>query len=507
MPKVKEGSIIEFEYRITSPRYWSIDEFRFQSHIPIKRIEARIKTPETFVFNPTQKGYINFYPKREVYSDAKIGQKMVTLSYNLHDVPALKAELYVDNIDNYTAGVTFELVSVETRLGHYEDFAKNWTDVAESIGGSDDYKKQLDKTNSFDDILDPILTDAGDKEEKMKRIFKYVKDNIKWNGYDGLYFYNGIKKSLKEKKGSAGDINLTLVAMLRYAGIDANPVVISTKDNAIPFFPTLDKLNYVLAYAIINETPYFLDGTHEFSDVNLLPIRDYNWDGILIDNNRKIWRKIDIKKPNQAITQYQINAKLNEVGELEGSYNSRLTGHYAYQFHERIKDQDMDVFITSREGDFNDIEISDYEAKNTDTYEDNVTESFTFFHENGAEILNDNIYFQPLMFMRMEENPFKLDKREYPIDFGFPFKDMYIVSVDIPEGYTLESQVEPFMVRSPDGNVEFKYTVTVMNNTLRLSAIIDVKEAKHSAESYLVLKEFFNQVISKEAEQIVLKKI
>jgi len=60
MPKVKEGSVIEFKYRITSPFFWNIDEFRFQSHIPIKRIEAKIKTPQSFVFKPTYKGYISF---------------------------------------------------------------------------------------------------------------------------------------------------------------------------------------------------------------------------------------------------------------------------------------------------------------------------------------------------------------------------------------------------------------------------------------------------------------
>jgi len=507
MPNVKEGSVIEYMYKITSPFFWSIDEFRFQSGIPIKRIEARLKTPESYIFKPTFKGYISFYPERDTSWDSGIKENMVIESYNLNNVSALKEELFVDNINNYRAGVTYELKSYKDYYGVEKSFAKTWTDVAQSIGSSDDYKKQLDKTRSFDDILDPILAEANGKEEKMKLIFKYVKDNIKWNGNDGKYFQRGIKKSLKEKKGNAGDVNLTLVAMLRYADIDANPLVISTKDNAIPFFPTLDKLNYVLAYAVINEKTYFLDATQEFSDINLLPIRDYNWDGILIDNHKKVWRKIDIDKPKQAITQYQINAKLTGDGELEGDFKSRLTGHQAYLFREGIKDQDMDAFITNREDDFNNIEISDYETKSTDTYEGNVNESFTFYQENGAEVLSDKIYFQPLMFMRTTENPFKLDKREYPIDFGFPFKDMYIVNVDIPEGYVLESQLTPFMARSPDGNIEFKYSVSVMNNKLRLSVIFDIKDAKYSAESYLILKEIFNQVISKEAEQVVLKRI
>jgi len=506
MPNVKEGSVVEFKYKITSPFFTNVDEFRFQSGIPIKKIEARLKTPESYVFKPTYKGYISFFPTRESYTDNRLGETMIIESYNLNDIPALKEELYVDNIDNYRAGVSYELKSYKDYYGVERSFAKTWGDVAKTIGNSEDYEKQLDKTRSFDDLLDPILAEVNDEHGKMKLVFKYVKDNIKWNGVDGMSFQKGIKKSLKEKSGNAGDVNLTLVAMLRYAGIDANPVVISTKDNAVPFFPTLDKLNYVVAYAVINEKAYFLDATQEFSDINLLPLRDYNWEGILINNLKMVWTKIDLIKPVQAVAQYQVNAKLNEDGELEGSFNSRLSGHNAYQFRESFKDQDVETFITKREGDFNDIEISDYVAKKTDTYEGNVSESFSFYQEDGAEVLSNKLYIQPLMFLRMTENPFKLDERKYPIDFGFAFKNMYMINIEIPEGYQPEAPLEPFLARTPDGNAEFKYSASVINNKLSLTVVFNIKEAKHYAESYLILKELFNQVISKEAEQIVLKK-
>jgi len=82
----------------------------------------------------------------------------------------------------------------------------------------------LDKTRSFDDQLDVLLAKHSDQVSKMKAILKYVKENVTWNGMDGKYFYYGLKKTIKEKKGNAADMNLLLVAMLRYAGIDSNPV-------------------------------------------------------------------------------------------------------------------------------------------------------------------------------------------------------------------------------------------------------------------------------------------
>jgi len=250
-----------------------------------------------------------------------------------------------------------------------------------------------------------------------------------------------------------------------------------------------------------------MDATDEFSDINLLPIKDYNWQGILINNTKKVWKQIDIAKPNQAVAQYQIKAKLSEDGSIEGTYNSKLTDHYSYQFKESIKDQDLDAFITERENDYNDIEISNYEVKNIDTYEGKVRESFSYYQENGAEVLNDKLFIKPLTFLRMEENPFKLETREFPIDFGYAFKDMYIVNIEIPEGYQIESPIAPFRGRTPDGNAEFRYLVSAVGNKIQISASFNINKAIQGADTYLALKEFFNLIINKEAEQIVLKKV
>lgn len=506
MPNIKEGSVIEFRYKITSPFIWNIDEFVLQREIPIKRIEASLKTPEWFRFKSTSKGYLQFYPKRSLENDSNF-ETMVVNTYKLNNVPALKEESYVDNINNYRAGAVFELVSIEIPGQLYRSYAQTWGEVARTIGSSDDYKNQLDKSNSFDDELDELLVGASGDVERMTRIFKYVKDNIKWNGIDGKSFFHGIRKALKEKKGNTADINLTLVAMLRYAGIYANPVVISTKDNIIPYFPTVDRLNYVIAYAKIGEEKYFLDATDEFSDINVLPVKDYNWRGILIDNPNSVWDEIYLREPDIAISNYTIKAELNEDGSIEGSFNSSYSKHRALEFRKNFKDQDLDDFITKREDKFDNIEISQYKLENTDSYEGNVEESFNFYEEDGADIINDKIYIQPCMFLKIKENPFKLEKRLFPIDFGYPFLDRYMVSIDIPEGFTPETELAPIIMKIPNNLGEFKFYPNFVGNKLNLMINYKINKAVVQSEHYLFIKEFFNQMIVKENEQIVLTRI
>lgn len=506
MPNLKAGSVIEFKYTITSPFIWNIDEFVFQRDIPIKNIKASITTPEGFNFKSTQKGYISFYPRKSSGFDSGYNMNMSVETYVLSNVPALKEERFVDNINNYRAGVMFELVSIKIPGGVNRDYAQSWADVAKTIGSSEDYKNKLDKTKSFDDLLSNVISKTNTKEVNMKLIFKYVKDNIKWNGIDGKSFYNGIRRSLKEKKGNTGDINLTLVAMLRYAGINANPVVISTKDNVIPYFPTVDRLNYVIAYAKINEKEYFLDGTEEFSDINVLPIRDYNWKGILIDNPKSIWKKIDISEPELTINSYKVEGALSEDGSVKGQFNSKYTKHKAFEFRKKYKKEDLDNFINLRENTLKNIEISNYNVENIESYEGDVNESFDYYQENGADLVGDKIYVQPFSMLKIEENPFKLEERLYPVDFGYPFMNRYMVSIAIPEGYVVESNIKPIVVKIPKNLGEFKYFPSLVGNKLNVMVSLQINNAIISVDNYAFLKEFYNQMIIKENEQIVLTK-
>ncbi len=502
MPNLHEGSVIEFKYTITSPFIWNIDEFKFQSDIPIKQLVAELRTPKDFDFKATQKGFLSFYSRPgNAYNDMK------SVIYELNNIPALKEESYVDNMNNYRAGVMFELVSIIIPGVVHRTYAQTWSDVAKTIGSSEDYKKELDKTNSFDDELDGLLGEGGSQVEKMKRIFKYVKDNITWNGIDGKYFFNGIRKTLKEKKGNVGDINLTLVAMLRYAGIKANPVVISTKDNIIPMFPTVDRLNYVVAYARIDDEVYFLDATDEFSDINILPIKDYNWRGVYIDNPNSRWDLIDLKQPKKAVDQYMLNASLNPDGSIEGNLKTRCSNHSALKFRESYKDKDLETFVADREGALDNIEISEYNASNTDSYEGLVSESFNFYYENGASVIANDVFINPFMFFKLEENPFKSEERKFPIDFGAPFQNRYLINIKIPDGYQLKSQPEPVSMAIPKGIGKFLYKPKVTGNMIQLMVNFEINDAIIGPDNYLFLKEFFNQMIIKESEQIVLTKV
>ena len=105
LPNVKEGSVIEFSYKISSPFIWNIDEFRFQYTIPIMKMNAELRTPKGYRFKQTFKGYQNVYPNTYTKLDNRIGMEVVVNEYKAENMPALEEEQYVDNLENYCSGV------------------------------------------------------------------------------------------------------------------------------------------------------------------------------------------------------------------------------------------------------------------------------------------------------------------------------------------------------------------------------------------------------------------
>src|SRR5690606_1550977 len=154
--------------------------------------------------------------------------------------------------------------------------------------------------------------------EKILTILNHVKSNVKWDKYYGYSCDKGVRKAYQEKSGNVAEVNLMLTAMLRYAGLTANPVLVSTRSNGVALFPNRTAYNYVIA-AVETEKGYILlDASDKFSVPNVLPLRALNWYGRLIRKDGTS-EEIDLmpKKPSSDIVfmNYSIDAEGKVAGK------------------------------------------------------------------------------------------------------------------------------------------------------------------------------------------------
>lgn len=528
MPNVKEGSIIEYEYTIKSPNIVAMKDWVFQTSIPVNYSEFKTYIPEYYVYKPNQRGFI--FPKilvektqkSQTYSyreknqpgegvishtsQEKLDYEETQTTYICQNLPSMKDETYVNNIDNYTSSISHELMVIRKPNQPYKSLATDWETVTKNIYDDDDFGSELNKTGYFEEDVNTLISGITTRDEKIATIFSFVKSKVKWNDFTNYYCIDGVKKAYKDNVGNVAEINLMLTAMLRYAGIDANPVLLSTRANGIALFPNRTAFNYVIAAVEIEEGLILLDATERYSVPNVLPTRDLNWFGRLIRKDGTS-TQVNLTPTNISTEINNLQVTLDNKGGISGKVRTQLAGHNALSFRQEKINTNKETYLEKLESDKGSIEISDYVRDNDLDLSKPIIETYSFKDTDAFEIINDKIYVSPLFFLSVNENPFKQETREYPVDFGFPFEDSYNVNIEIPEGYTIETLPAQAKFVTDENMAVFKYLISNTGNRIQLRITTTINAAIVSSEFYPTLKDFFQKAIDKQNEKIVLKKL
>jgi len=526
MPNVKEGSVIEYKYTIKSPSR-SIREWQFQETIPVNYSEFVTCIPEYYIFNSVGKGYLTpkvsttrnnksfiitskersgFYVSKTDFSTDKIEYFENQTTYIAENFPAMKEEAFVNNMDNYVSSIQHELSMTKFPNEPMKSYSTDWNSVVKTIYDYDSFGAELNKTGYYEDDLKVLLAGKNTPEEKIWVILNHVKSNVKWNGYSGYDCDNGVRKAYKEKTGNIGDINLMLTSMLRYAGLTANPVLVSTRENGIALFPNRTAFDYVIAAVETPNGNLLLDASDKFSTPNILPFRTLNWSGRLIrkDGTSEEIELTPKKLSNDAVF---LNYSVNADGKISGKTRRQCTDHIALLTRERIDGIKQEDYLEKLENKNGKIEINDYTRTNEKDILLPTIETYTFTGNDLCEIIGGKIYISPMLFFTNDKNPFKQEVREYPVDFGFPQVERYNINIQIPEGFEVETLPTSAAINMEDNAGSFKFTVAQNGNNVQLVIASQINDAIFSAEKYEMLKEYYKGMIAKETEKIVLKRI
>ncbi len=501
MPNVREGSIIEYEYTVRSGNFGSLRDWYFQYSIPVNYSEYNVKIPYFLTFNKRTKGFI--FPN---LSSEPTYDRETSEVYKLENIPAIKEESFVNNINNYRASISYELALVNIPGRIYKSFSTDWESVTKTIYDVDDFGVELNKTGYFEDEIAKLINGLNSQNEKIAAIFNFVKTSVKWNNFNNYYCDEGVRKAYKDKTGNVAEINLMLTAMLRFAGFNANPVLVSTRDNGIALFPSRKAFNYVIAAVETPEGQILLDATEKYSLPNILPLRDLNWQGRLI-RKEGTSTEVDLTPKTLSRETLNMNIILKSNGSADGKIRRQFTDHEALEFRIKNISTTKDIYLEELENKNNSVEINDYVRENELDLSKPIVESFSFIDTKDIEVINDKIYISPMLFLASKENPFKQEVREYPVDFGYPLQNKYNINIQIPDGYVVESIPAPINIATGENLGAFKYIIGNTGNMIQIMISKDINTSIVSSNYYDVLKAFYQQIIDKQNEKIVLKKI
>ena len=518
LPNVKVGSIIEYKYILKTENIVKLPDFEFQYEIPVDYFEYKTEIPEFYVYKTILVG------KTPITSDAKItagsqsfedehnqtsrlSYQQITSTHTGRDITALRLEPYVNNIENYKGSIQYELERIRYPDQPVKDYALTWEGVASTIFKDEDFGKELNQSDFLLEDVRKLLGNVESLKERLDIIFKFVQNKMNWNEENGYYTDKGVVKAYKEQTGNAAEINFILIDMLKVAGVEVNPVLVSTVENGIPVYPTRTGFNYVIAAAEIDGKEILLDATHKFTSPNILPLNLLNWKGRLIKKDGTS-KEIDLYPALVSKEFSNTIAKLDASGKIEGKVRVQRTDYDAYSFRVQNADKNQESYLEKYEEQLGDLKILDYAIENKKTNLSNpIIETFSFSSDNQSEIIGGKIFISPLLFFTRTKNPFTQEIRQMGIYFGYPSQEKFNLNLDIPEGYSVESMPKPIRISTEDKAITYIFNISNEGNKIQISCIKEINNSIFAADEYTGLKDVFQKILASQNEKIVLKKI
>jgi transglutaminase-like putative cysteine protease len=513
IPRIQDGVIIEYSYTIDSPHIHNLPKWVFQDHIPTRYSEYTTRIPNEYIaYNIRTQGYRAFESSRNmVEGNLFVGTGTMrtsveeTISIAL-DVPKIEEEPYINNINNYLPTISYELSSFRTdEYGTQKSVARSWDDVVKTLAESDSYEKELARTKYFEDDLNRIVNDLKLPQDKMNAIFEFLKQRMTWNEEERKYTSDKLHRVYDEGLGNSADINLMLTAMLRMAGLDANPIISSTVSKGIPLFPTLSGFNYVFTHVDINGQEFLLDATEGFSSPNVLPNRVLNWNGTVIKKDG--FKTIGLIPSLHSSKKYQIQAQLNDQGEISGKCRIISQDQFALKTRKSIFKKSPEELKLRYEKNFKAAAISDISSLNLQDQNKPLVENFSFTgKEKFVEEIGNKLYLSPMLFLKMEENPFKKETRIFPVDFTHPRILEYFIVIKIPSEYKIDYIPNQEILKLGNDVSKLTYLVNGNKNIISVNVKHEINTSIFLPQDYKNLREFYISLMNKENEKIVLVK-
>jgi hypothetical protein len=489
MPDVRVGSVVEIQYIFP----FLPGEWLFQDNVPVRWSELRITDSPYVTF---QKVFYGFQPLYVNQPGRWVGK----------DMPALRSEPYMNSISNYLTKVEIELSNIMVP-GYSKFFTSSWDAVNTYLLDHSKFGGVIGLGIFLSDDVRAINDRNLPDPEKMKAACDLIRQKVKWNDEISLYATTDLAITYKKGSGNSADINLLLVQLLKKLDFEAFPVALSTRENGIisPSFPTIDKMNYIIAGVNSNGKNYLFDATESNLPSGMLPFRTLNGRGRIINPKYSGW--VELQPGVDQKESIFCEMMLDESGEMKGTISCSDNDYSAYYFRNDYEEfNSQDEYIRDLESSFPGLTINSSSFENLDSLNKPVKEKYEVSLAGYADILGDMISISPMLIRRMENNPFKLATRKYPIDYGHSIKKRYMLKITIPEGYEITDIPKPGILTLPDKTARFTYQIGLTGKIITVNTFFEINKPIYVESEYQLIKEFYNQVIAKQAEVIMLKK-
>ena len=318
---------------------------------------------------------------------------------------------------------------------------------------------------------------------------------------------------LKHGYGSAEEINLLYVAMLRALNVEAHIALLRPHDRGFVVRNVLDsdQLSTTIvgiAFAGKLMKTDWLDPGTRFCPYGMLPWDESGISVLPVQKNGAMF--VDPPAPDAKLATREARAlmRLSDDGSLSGTLYLRYSGQRALRFridaldHDEagkkklVEDEVRGFFPQGSEVEL--VSSGPWDSEDDLNVEVKIKVPGFALRTAGRMMVPTGV------LQLRERNDFRQNKREHPIYLGFPYMNIDDIKIELPEGMAAEAT--PVEQKMENKLGAYKRTVKLEGRTLHVERSLRVDGWYLQAEDYPLLRYFFREVVANDFEYAVVRR-
>lgn len=509
LPNVRPGTVIEYRYTLESPDYFSLYTLEFQHEIPVRRCNFQVEYPGYFEYKFVPGGDLSGIRYKGGQQKIFFGNSSVegfTGSWTANNIPAYREEPFSTGSEDYYARFGFELSKINIPGYYFEEISPTYPRLSEKLMERTDFGEYIAKAGVVRSKAAELKAEGGSETDVLRRIYSFISEYMMWTGYSDFTASAAMSKIFKDARGNAADINLMLLTMLRTAGIQADPVILSTREHGLvnPLFAVIRKFNHVVVSASADGKSYIIDATDPVRPFNMLPEECLNGQGWLVGLRDGSW--VDLSNGEHHSEVVALEMELDETGALTGKADNIYESYDAWLVRKVCSLQGAEAYRDYMQSVNSQWKISDLQLENLEDLEMPVIEKISLTIPDGSDKGDGIMYLNPFLCGRMESNDFYAEERISVIDLACPSVKKYTCTITIPEGWTVAELPQSINLRMNGGGAVFICNFTADGRKVKVDSEINFSTVTFLPERYDSIRKFYSEIIRKQSEVIILKK-
>lgn len=505
---VKGGKTsLSYEEKLHEPHFFG--SFYFSSYLPVEKSEYVITAPADMEIS-----YNVFGSEKE-----KVEYSVVTKgNTKIHTWKTKDLE----ELDYQSGSVAYSYFAthIQVRIGSYKYkgeskyVLRNVDDLYEYYRGFVN-DVNLEMSDELKAIADSLTRNLTTNDEKVKAIFYWVQDQIKYVAFEagmGGFVPREADLVCDRKYGDCKDMASVLYAMINSVGIPAYYTWIGTRD--IPYsysvVPTPAVDNHMICAYYNGKEYIFLDATGKGVPFGM-PTSFIQGKEALVGISEKEYKLVEVPvlsyDKNQTIDSVRFHI---ENGVINGTGTVRYTGYAAFFLREYLvnigQEDKKDFYKNSFKKGNNKCKSRVTKEYGLEDRDADLVMDYTFELPDYVRENNGEIYLNPFLKKYFSDSKINLETTSLDIENTYNEINRNVTVIEIPEGYVIEYIPENMEFSNDNFTSKVDFSVDKVKNEITVTTTFIMDHLILNADQFEEWNKMIKKLNNTYTELIILKK-